>query len=50
MKTRKRLIASFLLPAGLVYLAFFLIPTAWAFYYSFFDWSGFGLNMQFKGL
>jgi ABC-type sugar transport system permease subunit len=50
MKTRKRLIALFLLPAGLVYMAFFLVPAIWAFYYSFFDWSGFGLNMQFRGL
>jgi len=50
MKTRKRLIASFLLPAGLVYLAFFLVPAAWAFYYSFFDWSGFGKEMEFRGV
>jgi len=50
MKTRKRLIALFLLPASLVYLAFFLVPAARAFYYSFFDWSGFGENMKFIGL
>jgi ABC-type sugar transport system permease subunit len=50
MKTRKRLIALFLLPASLVYLAFFLVPAAWAFYYSSFDWSGFGENMKFIGL
>ena len=50
MKTRKRLIASFLLPAGLVYLAFFLVPAVWAFYYSFFDWSGFGKEMEFRGV
>jgi ABC-type sugar transport system permease subunit len=50
MKTRKRLIFFFLLPACLVYLIFFLIPTVWAFYYSFFDWSGFGQNMKFIGV
>jgi len=50
MKTRKRLIALFLLPASLVYLIFFLVPAVWAFYYSFFDWSGFGVNMDFIGL
>lgn len=50
MKTRKRLIVLFLLPASLVYLVFFLIPAVWAFYYSFFDWSGFGQNMRFRGL
>ena len=50
MKTRKRLIALFLLPASLVYLVFFLVPTFWAFYYSAFDWSGFGQNMKFIGL
>jgi ABC-type sugar transport system permease subunit len=50
MKTRKRLIAIFLLPASLVYLVFFLVPAVWAFYYSFFDWSGFGKNMKFWGI
>ena len=50
MKTRKRLIILFLMPASLVYLVFFLIPAVWAFYYSFFDWSGFGKNMKFRGL
>ena len=50
MKTRKRLIVLFLLPASLVYLIFFLVPTIWAFYYSAFDWSGFGKNMKFVGL
>jgi ABC-type sugar transport system permease subunit len=49
MKTRKRLIVLFLAPASLVYLVFFLIPTVWAFYYSFFHWSGFGQNMEFRG-
>jgi len=50
MKTRKRLIALFLLPASLIYLVFFLGPAAWALYYSFFNWSGFGLNMKFRGV
>jgi ABC-type sugar transport system permease subunit len=50
MKTRKRLIILFLMPASLVYLVFFLIPAVWAFYYSFFDWSGFGKSMKFRGL
>jgi ABC-type sugar transport system permease subunit len=50
MKTRKRLIAAFLLPASLVYLVFFLIPAVWAFYYSFFDWSGFGKSLKFWGI
>ena len=50
MKTRKRLIALFLLPASLIYLIFFLVPTVWAFYYSLFDWSGFGQNMKFIGV
>jgi|SRR5579859_379654 len=50
METRKRLIVLFLLPAGLVYLAFFLIPAVWALYYSLFDWSGFSENMVFVGL
>jgi ABC-type sugar transport system permease subunit len=50
MKTRKRLIALFLIPAILVYLVFFIVPTIWAFYYSLFDWSGFGQNMDFIGL
>ncbi len=50
MKTRKRLIALFLLPASLIYLIFFLVPAVWAFFYSFFDWSGFGQNMDFIGI
>jgi len=50
MKTRKRLIVLFLMPASLVYLVFFLIPTVWAFYYSLFHWSGFGQSMEFRGL
>jgi ABC-type sugar transport system permease subunit len=50
MKVRRRLIVSFLLPASALYLAFFLIPAVWAFYFSAFDWSGFTKQMRFIGL
>ncbi len=50
MKTRKRLIALFMLPASLIYLIIVLIPAIWAIYYSFFDWSGFGQKMKFIGV
>jgi ABC-type sugar transport system permease subunit len=50
MKVRKSVIALFLLPAGLFYLAFILIPAIWAFYFSAFDWSGFTSSMKFVGL
>lgn len=50
MKPRKRLIFLFLFPAALLYLAFFLVPSVWAFYYSLFDWSGFAESMDFIGL
>ncbi len=50
MKTNMRLVFLFLLPAGLLYLIFFLAPAGWAFYYSAFDWSGFGEAMNFVGL
>jgi ABC-type sugar transport system permease subunit len=50
MRVRKSVIALFLVPASLVYLAFILIPTIWAFYYSVFDWSGFAESMKFVGL
>lgn len=50
MKTNKRLVALFLLPAGLLYLTFFLAPAGWAFYFSAFDWSGFSEAMTFVGL
>ena len=49
MKSSPRLIVLFLLPAGLLYSAFFLLPAGWAFYYSAFDWSGFGESMDFVG-
>lgn len=47
MKTNIRLVVLFLLPASLLYLSFFLAPAGWAFYYSAFDWSGFGEAMDF---
>lgn len=50
MKVRKSVIVLFLAPAALVYLAFILIPTVWAFYYSVFDWTGFTSSMKFVGL
>jgi len=50
MKVSRSFIAAFLLPASLLYLIFFLIPTAQTLYYSFFDWSGLGQGMQFIGL
>ncbi|MCJ7658786.1 MAG: sugar ABC transporter permease [Anaerolineales bacterium] len=50
MKVRKRMIFLFLLPASTLYLVFFLFPAVWAFYFSFFDWSGFGESKTFIGL
>ncbi|MBI3175385.1 MAG: sugar ABC transporter permease [Chloroflexi bacterium] len=50
MKPRASMIILFLMPAGLFYLALFLLPAAWAFYYSAFDWSGFSDEMTFVGL
>ena len=49
MKVRKRLIFLFLLPASTLYLVFFLFPAIWAFYFSFFNWSGFGESRIFIG-
>jgi len=50
MKTSKRFIAALLLPASLMYLVFFLIPTAQTMYYSLFDFSGLSENKSFVGL
>jgi len=50
MKVRKRMIFLFLLPASTLYLVFFLFPAVWAFYFSVFDWSGFGESKVFIGL
>jgi len=44
------MILLFLLPAGIIYLVFFLLPTIFAIYFSLFDWSGLGANMKFIGL
>lgn len=50
MKVSNRFIALFLLPATLMYLVFFLIPTIQTIYFSFFDWSGVKNEMTFLGL
>ncbi len=50
MRARKRLIITFLFPATFLYLVFFLYPAVRAFYYSFFDWSGFSYEAKFIGL
>jgi ABC-type sugar transport system permease subunit len=50
LQPRTRLIILFLLPAGLLYLVFFIVPSIWAFYYSVFDWSGFSAEMIYVGL
>lgn len=50
MKTSNRFIAALLLPASLMYLVFFLVPTAQTVYYSFFNFSGLSENKSFTGL
>lgn len=50
MKVHTRMIVLFLLPASILYLFFFLVPAAWAFYFSVFDWSGFGEAKVYIGL
>lgn len=50
MRARTRLILTFLFPSTLLYVVFFLYPALRAFYYSFFDWSGFSANARFIGL
>jgi len=50
MKVSTRFLAAMLLPASLLYLIFFLIPTAQTLYFSFFDFSGFGDDKVFIGL
>lgn len=47
---RKRLIVLFLAPASLLYGGLFLLPTLSTFYFSLFNWSGFGQDMTFVGL
>lgn len=49
MRARKRLIVTFLFPATFLYVVFFLYPAFRAFYYSFFDWSGFSYQAKFIG-
>jgi ABC-type sugar transport system permease subunit len=50
MKMSKRMVVFFLLPAGIIYLLFFLLPTGIALYFSLFDWSGLGEDMNFIGI
>ena len=49
MKVSRGFIAAMLLPASLLYLIFFLIPTAQTLYFSFFDFSGFSDSRVFIG-
>ena len=49
-KERKHSILPFLLPAALLYLAFFIYPTVRALYVSLYDWSGFTPTWTFVGL
>jgi len=50
MRVHKRMILIFLLPAGIIYFALFVLPTIFAIYFSLFDWSGLGENMKYIGL
>lgn len=50
MKISNRFIILLLLPASLLYLFLFLIPTFQALLYSLYDWSGFGAAPRFIGL
>ncbi|MDZ4764796.1 MAG: sugar ABC transporter permease [Chloroflexota bacterium] len=49
MKISNRFIILFLLPASVLYVLFFLVPTFQALLYSLYDWSGFGVAPQFIG-
>jgi ABC-type sugar transport system permease subunit len=49
MKVSRGFIAAMLLPASLLYLVFFLIPTSQTLYFSFFDFSGFSDSRVFIG-
>ena len=42
-------VTTFLLPAGALYAAFFLLPMAQAFYVALFRWSGMSQNREFVG-
>ena len=46
----KKLVIVFLSPALIIYTAFFLAPTVFTFYFSLYQWSGFGTDMKFIGL
>ena len=49
-KGRRSIVIPFLLPAGLVYLVFFVYPAIRALWVSLYDWSGFTLTRTFVGL
>lgn len=49
MRISNRFIILFMLPATGLYVFFFLLPALQALLYSFYDWSGFGANMQYIG-
>jgi len=50
MRKSQRSVLLLMVPALLLYLVLFVIPSAQAIWYSMQDWSGFGGNMQFIGL
>jgi ABC-type sugar transport system permease subunit len=49
-RQNRRMVILFLLPAVLLYLAFFIYPSIKAFYVSLFDWNGFTSTMKYIGL
>ncbi len=50
MRKSQRSVLLLMVPALLLYLTLFVIPSGRAIWYSMQDWSGFGGNMQFIGL
>src|SRR5438132_4159448 len=46
---RRKIVIPFILPALLVYSAFFVYPAVKAIWVSFFDWTGFGSKMVYIG-
>lgn len=50
IRQRRKLILPYLLPAVLLYLGLFIIPTIYGFYISLHSWSGFTEEMKFIGL
>jgi ABC-type sugar transport system permease subunit len=49
-KRKAYVIVLFLLPAAVFYAGLFLLPAVQAFWYSLFDWRGFGDSKAFIGL